>query len=93
VPRLSHIALAAALLGAVIPVAILLVDYLSPHGYWANWILVVWPTSFMLIATSAIRDAFFLEVAAISTIINAALYALFAVLLVALCRRIARVPP
>ena len=87
-PRLRHVGLAAALLGAAIPVAVLVSDYFSPGGYWREWIPYVWPTSYMLIATSAIRNAYFLEVAAISAAVNAALYAFLAVMLVALYRRI-----
>ena len=88
-PRLLHITLAAAALGVAIPVAIMLTNYYVDLMWWPHWIRIVWPTSFMLIATSAIVDAFFFKVAAISVGLNALLYAVVAALLVGLANWIA----
>jgi len=98
-PRLLQVSLTAAALGVAVPVAILLIDYGNlVWGWWpdanlvrwSHWIHLVWPTSYMLIATSAIYNAFFFEVAAISIALNAVLYALLATLLVELHRRFRR---
>jgi hypothetical protein len=91
VPRSVTIGTAAALLGAAIPVSILLIDHFSSHGWWPRWILVVWPSSYMMIAASGGRPGWFLLPAAISTTVNAALYALLAVLLAAMYRRLSGV--
>jgi hypothetical protein len=47
-----------ATLGVVIPIILIAIDGFSPHGWWPDWISYVWPTSYMLIATSAIMDSF-----------------------------------
>lgn len=59
----------------------MLINYYVDPMWWPQWVLVVWPTSFMLIATSAIVNGFFLKVAAISVALNALLYVLVAALL------------
>lgn len=86
-PRLSHVAFAGAALGVVIPVAIMLINSYIDLMWWPQWILFVWPTSFMLIATSAIINAFFFKIAAISVAVNALLYALNNHLIPSMSRR------
>ena len=63
-------------LGALVPLGIVSIDRLSWGGWWANWIIYVWPTSYMMVATSAMIDRFWYAMLAFATIINALLYAI-----------------
>jgi hypothetical protein len=74
--RTSRAAIAFGVLGILLPIAILLIDRETPGGYWQNWILYVWPTSYMFIATSAIVNWFWYKVAVLSIGLNALIYAL-----------------
>jgi hypothetical protein len=87
VPRLMTVAAAAALLGIGIPAAVLFIDHLSPHGWWPRWISFVWPSNYMLMAADG-RPGFLFEAIAISTTVNAVLYALLAILLASIYRRL-----
>jgi hypothetical protein len=64
-----------ALLGICIPLVLLYIDATTRGGWWPPWIMYVWPTDFMLGVASGERDRFFVEIAAVATAINAALYA------------------
>ncbi len=75
-------------MGIVGPIALLLVDRSSAHGWWPDWIKYVWPTDFMLGATSAIVDRYWFEVAAVSIALNALLYAALGALLVGVVGRL-----
>lgn len=77
-----------AALGIAGPIALLVADHMSPHGWWPGWIKYVWPTDYMLGATSAIVDRFWFEVAALSIALNAILYAVAGAILVAVWRRL-----
>lgn len=72
----SRTAIAFGSVGILLPIAILVVDRWTPGGYWESWILCVWPTSYMIIATSAIVNWFWYEVAVVSIGLNALIYAL-----------------
>jgi chromate transport protein ChrA len=72
----ERVAAVGATLGVALPILLLTIDRLSPQGWWADWIPFVWPTSLMMIATSAIVNGFWYEVAAIAIGLNAILYAL-----------------
>ena len=78
-PRLVKIGVTAAIVGAAIPVGILLIDHFSSNGWWPRWTLFVWPSSYMMIAASGGRPGWFLVPAAVAITVNAALYALFAI--------------
>jgi|SRR5271167_1839282 len=67
--------------GALVPLVIVSIDRLSSGGWWANWILYVWPSSYMMGATSAIIDGFWYEMLAFATAINALIYALVGTLI------------
>jgi hypothetical protein len=67
--------------GILLPAAVMSVDRLIPHGWWPRWIIYAWPTSYMLIANSAIFDARAYAVIAVSAILNALIYALVGLVL------------
>jgi hypothetical protein len=68
-------AVIAAVIGVIIPLLFLVVDALSQTGWWPKWILFVWPTSYMLIATSGIKDLSAYMLIALSIAVNGAVYA------------------
>jgi hypothetical protein len=74
--RALRVALAFATIGVLLPLTIMIADHMSAHGWWPNWIIYVWPTSYMFLATEAIVDGFWYETAALSIGLNALLYAL-----------------
>lgn len=61
--------------------SLLVVSRESGGNWWPDWTAYAWPTSYMLIATSAIVNWFWYEVAAISIALNALLYAIIGALL------------
>jgi len=67
--------------GVLLPLLLLSADHMSAHGWWPNWIGYIWPTSYMFVATSAIVDRFWYEVAVLSIGLNALLYGLVGLIL------------
>jgi hypothetical protein len=67
--------------GVLLPLLLLAADHISAHGWWPNWIGYIWPTSYMFVATSAIVDRFWYEVAVLSIGLNALLYGLVGLIL------------
>jgi len=62
-------------LGGVLPVIVISIDRLSPHGWFPWWLVFVWPTSYMILNW----DAYGLM--AVSTAINALIYILVGLML------------
>lgn len=62
--------------GILLPIVVMSVDRLSAHGWWPEWVNYVWPTSYMLMASSGFHDAYVYEVIAVSVIANAMIYVL-----------------
>jgi hypothetical protein len=81
VVRIKSIVVWFAILGFLIPVAIIAVDRLSAHGWWRPWMLYVFPSSYMIGAASGVIDGFFYEMAALAIIANTVLYAVVGFLL------------
>lgn len=69
------VALILGAIGVLLPALLLAVDAASAHGWWPKWILYVWPTSYMLGATSGEKDVGGYLVVAAAIVINGALYA------------------
>jgi len=67
--------------GVLLPLLLLAADHMSAHGWWPNWIGYIWPTSYMFVATSAIVDRLWYEVAVLSIGLNALLYGLVGLIL------------
>lgn len=67
------------LIGFLIPVILVVVDQSTNGGWWPRWVIYVWPTSYMLIANSAVMDATAYTIIALSAFLNALLYALLGV--------------
>ena len=86
--RTLRTTIAFAVLGILGPIALLVADHMSPHGWWPEWIAYVWPTDYMLGATSAVVDSFWYEVAALSIVLNAILYAVVGTILVVVWRKL-----
>ena len=63
-----------AVIGIAFPLAIMSADSLSSTGWWPDWILWVWPSSYMLIATAGKKEPWDYFVIALSIAVNAALY-------------------
>jgi hypothetical protein len=61
-------------IGIVVPIAFLVIDRVSPHGWSPSWIRYLWPTDYMLIATNAVVDVYFYKILTISIGSNAFLY-------------------
>lgn len=58
----------------LLPILLLGIDAASAHGWWPQWILYVWPTSYMLGGTSGEKDiGGYLTIAA-AIAVNAVLY-------------------
>lgn len=76
-----------AVIGIGIPIAIMTADSLSPKGWWPDWILWVWPSSYMLMATAGKKELWDYFVIGLSIVINGALYAYIASLIYRLARR------
>lgn len=70
-----RIAAVAAVIGVIIPLLCLAIDATSQTGWWPKWILLIWPTSYMLIATSGIKDLSAYMIIAFSIAMNGAVYA------------------
>lgn len=68
-------------LGVVVPLLLLVVSRQRCGTWWPDWTIYLWQTSYMFIATSAIVNWFWYEVAAISIALNALLYAMVGALL------------
>jgi hypothetical protein len=62
--------------GLLIPAILVVIDRLSSGGWWPRWVIYVWPTSYMLIANSAVMDATAYVIIAFSAVLNALLYSL-----------------
>lgn len=62
-------------IGVLLPMILLAVDAASAQGWWPKWILYVWPTSYMLGATSGEKDIGGYLIIAAAIAINGALYA------------------
>jgi hypothetical protein len=62
--------------GILLPTLLMMVDQMSPHGWWPRWAFYVWPTSYMLIANEGIMNARGWTVTVVSAILNALSYAL-----------------
>jgi hypothetical protein len=63
-----------ALIGIAIPLLVLLIDRLSAHGWWPSWTSIIWPSSYMLIATAGTKDLSALAIMATSIVINGVIY-------------------
>ena len=48
----------AALIGVLLPLLILFVDWLTlaRGGWWPKWVHYLWPTSYVLVATACTKD-------------------------------------
>ena len=79
--RALRVPLAFAAFGVLFPLSLLAADHMSAHGWWPNWIGYIWSTSYMFVATSAIVDRFWYEVAVLSIGLNALLYGLVGLIL------------
>lgn len=86
--RTLRISVVFAALGILGPIVLLVADHMSPHGWWPDWIKFVWPTDYMLGATSAIVNSFWFQVAALSIALNAIIYAVVGAILVAVWGRV-----
>ncbi len=82
-----------AALGVAVPVSLLIVSWERGGTWWPDWTGYVWPASHMFIATSAIVNLFWYEVAAISIALNALLYAIVGVLLAVTGKKMDRMFP
>ena len=67
-----------ALIGIAIPLAIMSADSLSSAGWWPDWVLWVWPSSYMLMATAGKKELWDYFVIALSVAVNVALYSYLA---------------
>ena len=76
-----------AAIGIAIPLLVMLIDNLSAHGWWPSWIVAIWPTSYMLIATAGTKDLSAYLFIAMSIAINGVLYGAAGALLAAAFRR------
>jgi hypothetical protein len=88
--RLRTIVVWFATVGFLIPIAIIVIDRLSAHGWWAHWVLYVFPSSYMIGAASGIIDSFFYEMAAIAIVVNIILYSIAGLILGIVLRLIVR---
>jgi ABC-type multidrug transport system permease subunit len=79
-----------AICGVLVPIAMLAVDHISPHGWWPDWVNYVWPTDYMLGATSAIVNRFWFEIAALSIALNAIIYGIAGAIVVSAQRKFFR---
>lgn len=79
--RTFRVSLMFAAFGVLLPLILMIGDRMSAHGWWPNWTIYVWPTSYMFIATEAIVDRFWYEVAVLSIGLNAILYGLVGIIL------------
>ena len=79
--RALRMPLAFAAFGVLFPLLLLAADHMSAHGWWPNWIGYIWPTSYMFVATGAIVDRFWYEIAALSIGLNVILYGLVGIIL------------
>lgn len=86
--RAYRITLTFTAFGLLFPVLLLIADHMSAHGWWPNWIGYIWPTSYMFVATSAIVDRFWYEIAALSIGLNAILYGLVGIILSSWLRKL-----
>ncbi len=68
----------AALLGIVVPGAVLAIDSANSGGWWPHWLPLIWPSSYMLIGTAGAWTPSSVDVMAISIIVNAIVYAIVA---------------
>ena len=55
-----------AVLGILLPVAVMTVDRVSLHGWWPRWVFFVWQTSYMLIANEGVMNARAYAITAVS---------------------------
>jgi hypothetical protein len=72
----KNIAALCGLVGLLIPVILVVIDRSISGGWWPRWVIYVWPTSYMLIANSAVMDATAYTIIVFSAFLNAVLYAL-----------------
>lgn len=89
--RVRSIVISFAILGFLIPVAIIAIDRLSAHGWWRPWMLYVFPSSYMIGAASGIIDSFFYEMAALAIIVNTVLYAVVGLLFALVLRAVVKI--
>lgn len=68
------IVIIAGIVGLSIPVTIMGIDSLSQHGWWPAWILYIWPTSYMLGATSGIKEFADYVIIVVSIAVNGVIY-------------------
>jgi hypothetical protein len=64
----------AAAIGTVVPLLILFASHVITHAWWPTWIRVVWPSSYVLIATSGIDSTNAYKIVTASIVLNACLY-------------------
>ena len=68
-------------IGILVPAVIMCLDSWSTHGWWPAWVLWVWPSSYMLLATAGKKEAWDYLIIVFAVLVNGALYGyLFSVL-------------
>lgn len=72
--RSLHVVLIAAAIGIALPIVVMTIDRLTDLGWWPRWILYVWPSSYILGATSGVKDLGAYLMIAISISINGLAY-------------------
>jgi len=72
--RSLQVVLVAAAIGIAFPIVFLTVDGLSGQGWWPSWILYVWPSSYILGATSGVKNLGAYAMIVISIAINGLIY-------------------
>lgn len=81
------LALISGVVGMLVPLALLAADAASAHGWWPEWILLVWPSSYMLGATASRLDLGGYLIVGAAIITNGILYAYLGVMLARVIRR------
>jgi ABC-type glycerol-3-phosphate transport system permease component len=72
------------IVGVLLPAIVLIIDRLSPHGWWPRWVFYVWPTSYMLLANEALVNTRTGTVTLVSVVLNSLIYALVGFVLYAI---------
>ena len=87
-PTTKRILGLAALVGAAIPIVIVIVGYFVNDPRLESYTLMVWPTWFFLLPFSGPPTLFTLGVFTITVLLNAAIYALLAFACLTLFRKV-----
>jgi hypothetical protein len=73
--RMSLVTRLFATVGALVPMALLVVNRMSEAEWWPTWSMYVWPASYMLTATSAMVGRYWYGIEVISIALNILMYA------------------